>query len=288
MRSRLAIETVGDPAAPQVTWFVHGILGRGRNWRGFARRIVEAVPSFRAVLVDLRCHGETPPLPPPHDLAACAADLADLAAADGHPTVVVGHSFGGKVVLAWARDRIVGADRPPGSAGAGPACWVLDAPPSAVPQLPAVHGDPEWIVDRLGEIAVPAPDREALRAPLRAAGISEPLVAWLLTSARRDPDGWRWVWDLDGVRSMLASYRREDFWPFLAQTGLEVNLVRAGRSDRWTDAEIARMASVSHESTVRTHLLPLAGHWLHVDDPEGTFALLAPSYTGHSPTSSTN
>jgi pimeloyl-ACP methyl ester carboxylesterase len=273
MKSGLAIETVGDPAAPHVTWFVHGILGRGRNWRGFARRIVEAVPTYRAILVDLRCHGETPPLPGPHDLAACASDLAELAAVDGAPKVVVGHSFGGKVVLAWARDHAVGA----------PAVWVLDSPPSAVPERDPVHGDPEWILDRLEQIPVPAPDREALRRPLRAVGLSEATVAWLLTSARQDPDGWRWQWDIDGVREMLASYRREDFWPWLSQPGkrAEIDLVRAGRSDRWTDAEIARLAALTPGSNVRAHELPLAGHWLHVDDPEGTFALLAPSYTAH-------
>lgn len=274
MKPRLAIETVGDPAAPHVTWFLHGILGRGRNWRGFARRIVEAVPSFRAVLVDLRCHGDTPPLPGPHDLAACADDLADLATADGHPEIVVGHSFGGKVALAYARDRAVGS----------PVSWVLDSPPSAVPERDPVHGDPEWILDRLEEIQVPAPSREALRLPIRSTGLSEATVAWLLTSARQDVDGWRWSWDLDGVRQMLESYRREDFWPFLARTHLEINLVRAGRSDRWTDAEIARLDAMLPDATVRAHELPLAGHWLHVDDPEGTFALLAPSYTSRAVT----
>lgn len=269
MRPRLAIETVGDPEAPHLTWFVHGILGRGRNWRGFARRIVEVVPSFRAVLVDLRCHGDTPPLPGPHDLAACAADLADLAATDGTPEVVVGHSFGGKAVLAWLRAHARGE----------PVTWVLDSPPSAVSEGAPVHGEPEWILDRLDEIAVPVADRDAMRTPLRDAGLSDATVAWLLTSARHDPDGWRWIWDLAGVRSMITSYRQEDFWPFLETTGHEVNLVRAGRSDRWGEAEIARMDALGGTSGARCHVLPLAGHWLHVDDPEGTFALLAPSYT---------
>ena len=31
------------PDAPRVVWFLHGILGQGRNWRSFARRLVDAV-----------------------------------------------------------------------------------------------------------------------------------------------------------------------------------------------------------------------------------------------------
>lgn len=53
-------------ASPDRTLFVlHGLLGCGRNWRSWAKRLVEgaaaAAPAaggpWRALLVDLRCHG---------------------------------------------------------------------------------------------------------------------------------------------------------------------------------------------------------------------------------------
>jgi pimeloyl-ACP methyl ester carboxylesterase len=53
-------------AAPPVrtAFLLHGLLGQGRNWRTFARRLVAAAaeagaPNWRLLLVDLRCHGQT-------------------------------------------------------------------------------------------------------------------------------------------------------------------------------------------------------------------------------------
>ncbi|MEZ4466088.1 MAG: alpha/beta fold hydrolase [bacterium] len=53
-----------------------------------------------------------------------------------------------------------------------------------------------------------------------------------------------------------------------------VHVVRAGRSDRWDAATLQRLAA----SAVDVRVLPDAGHWLHVDDPEGLLALLDPTF----------
>jgi pimeloyl-ACP methyl ester carboxylesterase len=44
-----------DPAAPTVL-FLHGILGSGKNWSSFAKRVAKQC-ALQAVLIDLRCHG---------------------------------------------------------------------------------------------------------------------------------------------------------------------------------------------------------------------------------------
>ncbi|MEO0604254.1 MAG: alpha/beta hydrolase, partial [Myxococcota bacterium] len=98
-------EWIGDPEAPTRMWFVHGILGQGRNWRSFAQRWRAGDAARSAVLVDLRNHGGHPPASPPHDLAACARDLQGHIAREGMPSTLVGHSFGGKVVLQWLGDH---------------------------------------------------------------------------------------------------------------------------------------------------------------------------------------
>ncbi|MEZ4241981.1 MAG: alpha/beta hydrolase [Myxococcota bacterium] len=254
-------EVVGS--GPRAVWFVHGILGQGRNWRSFARRLCDAEPSVRAVLPDLRCHGASTGAPPPHDLPAAAADLVAL----GQPALVVGHSLGGKVALLWARDH--------DASGAVPV-WSLDSPPGADPSAPgaAVEADPEAVLALLRSVPVPAAARDALRAPLRAAGLPEPIVAWLLSSSRHDPDGWRWLWDLDGVAAMLASYREQDLWPFVEATP-RVHLVRAGRSDRWSERDLARLRALGSSALgPRAHEVPDAGHWLHVDQPDAVMALV--------------
>lgn len=89
---------------PPTCVLVHGILGNRRNMSGLARMIVEQYPSWQVVLVDLRCHGESAGLavqPPGSDsVASAAADiltvLRDLSL---FPHMLIGHSFGGKVVM---------------------------------------------------------------------------------------------------------------------------------------------------------------------------------------------
>ncbi|GFR49234.1 hypothetical protein Agub_g11233 [Astrephomene gubernaculifera] len=121
--SSLAFEevTAGAPttehpvASPSRTLFIlHGLLGCGRNWRTWARRLVEGAAAthppaggpWRAVLVDLRCHGAStgrPGLHPPHNMHSAAEDVSRLIQEQlgSHaPGAVLGHSLGGKVALA--------------------------------------------------------------------------------------------------------------------------------------------------------------------------------------------
>lgn len=263
----IAVERWGaegqDPArhgGPGV-WFVHGILGQGRNWRSFARRLVAERPEVHAVLPDLRGHGGSLGAPGPHTLDACVSDLEALAAVHGRPAVVVGHSFGGKVALRWAQ-------RPD---AAGRITVVLDAPPSPLPsRVPRGPTDPLHVLPALRAVSGPVPARDALRAPLVAAGVPEVVVAWLLTSARRSADGWRWGWELDVVDALLDDYFAADLCPALERGGFRAILVRAGRSDRWSDRDLTAPLGPG----VTRELLPDAGHWVHVDDPDGTFTIV--------------
>ena len=43
---------------------------------------------------------------------------------------------------------------------------------------------------------------------------------------------------------------------------MHINLVRAERSDRWQPQVVAELAAV--DESVRVHVLPNAGHWVHV------------------------
>lgn len=255
----LVHQTVTGPEATRTAWILHGILGSGRNWRGFARALRRRDPTWTYVLPDLRNHGETGPLPGPHDLAACVGDLADLP----EPERVIGHSFGGKVALQWAT-----------TVGAAADVWVLDSLP--------VSGDPEGehevlrVLAALHEVDVPAADRAEVRQHLAERGFSSLLVNWLLTSLVRREDGWAWVYDLDAVAEMMQAYFISDFGLWLERHDSlpEVHLVRAMRSDRWTMDVLARLGHLGPSVTL--HELEDAGHWLHVDNPAGLANLLLP------------
>ncbi|MEZ4319071.1 MAG: alpha/beta hydrolase [Myxococcota bacterium] len=260
--STLAFSRVGAEDAPHTAWILHGILGAGRNWRSFARRLVAAHPDWAFVLPDLRNHGSTGPLPPPHGLVDCVADLDGLP----DPEVVLGHSFGGKVALAWARDR-----------GTARQVWVLDSIP--VSSDGSDDSEVMHVLTSLERVSVPVAERAEVRAELLGMGLSGMLVDWLLTSLEKGPHGWDWVYGLEGVHAMMADYFRTDFAGFLREHPghPHIHIVRAMNSDRWTPDVLARIEA---GPGVTLHELPDAGHWLHVDNPDGLLAMLAPTFAG--------
>ena len=84
-----------------------------------ARQLVKRQPDHKVLLVDLRGHGTNATIAGPHTVAAAARDVAATVAhacgpdaptpseptallADGTAPLVLGHSFGGKVGLAYA------------------------------------------------------------------------------------------------------------------------------------------------------------------------------------------
>jgi pimeloyl-ACP methyl ester carboxylesterase len=264
----LHVDVIEGASPTRTALIAHGILGSGRNWRSFARKLVAQLPNWQVLLVDQRCHGKTSGMPGPHTLQRCADDLQEVAEAWGGVEVAIGHSFGGKVVCTWLRN---GGDLRQ--------VWVLDSPPSSRPL------DPQE-VDALGVIAavralpLPCDSRDQARTVLTERGLPAALVAWLLTSLVHRNDGWWWVWDLDGVDAMIADYLRTDltYWA-TNQQDCAVEWVQAANSDRWTTEDLATMAGLHARSNSTHHLLLNAGHWLHVDNAAGTLALLLQRWT---------
>ena len=281
----LASITVSAPGStPLHTAFVlHGVLGSARNWLSFARRLAPRLPDWRFVLVDLRNHGDSHGRPPPHTLDACAEDLAALATHLGvRPEAVIGHSFGGKVALAYASRHGGESLRQ---------CWVLDAVPGALDSDDRER-DPHEVVDvvaALRTLTLPIVSRGALQESLRIRGFSESFTGWMTTNLRPlEGGGFTWRFELAAIDAMLRSYFETDFWPFLSETpeGLTVHLIRAERSDRWRPADMVRLEQAQVHGDVRLSVLANAGHWLHVDNPEGLMAFLADGLAPSAATSS--
>ena len=243
---------------------LHGILGNGRNWRGIARTLAERHPGWRFELPDLRNHAGSPPRPGPHTVAACADDLRVLCHAIGTPDLVIGHSFGGKVALAWAARHCDTGTR---------AVQVLDCPPG--PSDPR-SSEAIGVLSALADAPVPSPGREQVRAFLATRGLPQPVIAWLATSLVRTPEGWTWGYDVPGIRSMVADFCAVDLWSFVERPPpMRVRFLRAGRSDRWSDADLQRLQALEGDRSVTLDVLAAAGHWLQVDDPEGTMQWIA-------------
>jgi len=261
---------------------LHGILGSRRNWRTFGKRLAQSRPDLGVVTVDLRNHGDSHGLAAPHDLAACASDVQALRDLGVEVRVLVGHSFGGKVVL----ELIGRASATPGSALPVQA-WILDAAPGAASDghgsTAAAARDVLVVMDALAALPEPLPSRQSLVDGLQAQGLGDDLIQWMTTNLRSaDGGGYALRFDLAAARAMMQSYLRTDHWPALElpPAGLDVHFVRGGRSERWTQSDIARLMRISAgfgpggDRGARLHTLLNAGHWLHADDPDGLLQVL--------------
>ncbi|KAI8465191.1 MAG: Alpha/Beta hydrolase protein [Monoraphidium minutum] len=265
---------------------VHGILGSRRNLAGFARMIVEGFPSWRVVLVDLRCHGGSaaaagaPAADGPHTVDAAARDVLELLRSRRmFPHMLIGHSFGGKVVMSMARQFGAGARALPRPVQV----WVLDAPPGparaggggGAPGGAAAGGDhPARLIAALQRVRMPVAGRAELIDALTAEGFSLEVARWMTTNLRpSECGGLAWSFDLGGIAEMYSSYEESDLWGLLRSPplGLKVDFVKATRGAFSWDGEAA-IGGLGH----RVHALD-AGHWVHTDNPGGLFNILAPS-----------
>ncbi|WP_437688370.1 alpha/beta fold hydrolase [Sorangium sp. So ce176] len=273
---------VSAPSTSPARWMLvlHGIFGSGANWRTFVRRLVEAQAAGAAarpwgfILVDLRAHGMSQGPPAPHTIAAAADDLLRLGDRLGLDVRgVMGHSFGGKVALAYLERRPEGLERG----------FILDADPSASSAGESGSESP-GVLELLRAIPQPIASREAFLEAVQAAGLSRGIAEWLAMNVRREGDGFRIRLDLDVLNALLADYFASDLWhvledpPAPAGAGAEerrIHVVLGGRSASISPASRARFEALAARAPwVSVHVLPTAGHWLHVDDPEGLFEVI--------------
>ena len=264
MPARLHHERIGG--GPRALAITHGILGAGANWRAIAKQVVARRPEWSCVLVDLRQHGHSERGEPPHDLAACAADVRVLFDELPALEVLAGHSFGGKVMLAT---RALAPARLRQT-------WIFDASPSA--RLDRAF-DPSETVARLIALMERLPRTFARRddfvAAVVADGHTRPLAQWLAMNLAADASGtYTLRLDLAAIRTMLADYFARDLWPVLLDPDLpgEVEIVVAERSAVVTADDRRRLASAPQHVHVDTIA---AGHWLHIDAPAAVVELLA-------------
>lgn len=254
-------------AAPtRALLFAHGILGSGSNLRGLAQRLVEREPDWVAVLVDLRGHGRSPRFAPPHTVEACAQDLCTLEATLPWPVEgAVGHSFGGKVVLAYHALR-------PGLKRVG----LLDSAPFARPDG-AGSEETLAVIELLERAPARFRDRAEFIAYLHEHGHSRAIADWLAMNLERVEGGFRLRTDLQLIRALLDDYFRRELWEVLERSTTRLDLVIGGRSRVWGATELARARELAarRPDGLHVHVLPEAGHWVHVDDPDGTVAALA-------------
>ncbi len=262
--------TEGPRAPERWVLFLHGLLGRGGNWRSFGRRWVQMHPSWGAALVDLRLHGDSGAgFPPPHTVRAAAEDvLALVPALPGPVEALVGHSLGGKVVLAAER----------ASGHRFRRAVVLDASPSRRPDGLGSEQSRD-VLALLARIPRQYATRADFIAAVEAGGQPRAIAQWLAMALEPSGGGFLLSLDLPGLESLFRSVLAEDDWDVVTSVpdGHRVAFVVGARSGVVEPAARARLVALGPAVTLEE--IPGAGHWLHVDAPEATLAAVERALT---------
>jgi len=206
------IWSVGDPKPPPTCVMVHGILGSRRNLQSFATKLSASFSAWQFLLVDLRCHGQTAAAPPregDNSVESAARDVIDtLNHLKIYPIMLMGHSFGGKVVMEMVllSGRVL--PRPV-------QVWVLDTVPGDCWADGVDH--PRDTINFVRTLAMPIESRRALVQALTGAGFTREGAQWMGTNLKPLPGGGGldWTFDLGGIAEMYASYEVTDLWPML-------------------------------------------------------------------------
>eukprot|EP00966_Prymnesium_polylepis_P157437 3638562-Prymnesium_polylepis.3 len=163
---------------------------------------------------------------------AAALDVIGVLRSLGiYPTMLMGHSFGGKVVMSMI-------EQTKGVLPRRVQAWVLDTVPGDVYVEGGDH--PKDVIDFVRKLPTPFESRKHLVDALTGAGFTLAGAQWMTPNLKAEPGGGMgWTFDLDGIAEMYASYEAIDLWPWLESRPklLDVDFVRAERSAFvWTDA----------------------------------------------------
>lgn len=247
--------------------FTHGIYGMGRNWNAVARRVIAGRPGWGAVMVDLREHGASTGQRPPHTVEAAADDLVGvIGALDARVGAVVGHSFGGKVVLALARAM---SDDAPGEV------WVIDSTPAPRPK----PGGSAWeMLDHLRKSAGVFRTRAMAVTELALRGVDEGTAQWLSSNLERSREGnYTWKLDLKAMEELLRSFFATDLWDVVESPPDDsvLHFVKASQASTIDEDDLVRLRRAAAASRGRVVLHEVkGGHWLNADNPDALVELM--------------
>src|SRR3989338_5458761 len=180
----LYFQTVGT--GPQTAILIHGVMGSSRNLSTIAKNLVKRFPKWQVILPDLRHHGASGYFDPPNTVRACAQDIFDL---NIQASMIIGHSFGGKVALCL--NELMPVKQ----------VWVWDAEPGRVAPEQTYQ-----TVQKLRQIKMPMPTRQAVQKAILDLGLSREIAAWMTTNLREASGGLIWKFNLEVILELLDSF----------------------------------------------------------------------------------
>jgi pimeloyl-ACP methyl ester carboxylesterase len=264
----------GDPSHPPVL-MIHGGWDHGRMWDGLAPRVASDLRRH-VVAIDVRGHGDSGRLPEAGpSWHMFILDVAQICQRLGPPVTLVGHSFGGGVVLSAVAafpefvDRVVNID------GLGPP-----------PEMMLVHDHAavadRWLADadrihREGARVYESVEEMAQKRKDINTRLPYDWCLHMATHGTKPAPNGGFTWKADPAfrlgspepfsDEMLVAQYRTIIRPVMALSGTE--------PDQWSflqpedrDRRLDAFPDVEH------HPVAGAGHYVHVEQPDETIRLL--------------
>ena len=204
-------------------------------------------------------------------------------------SVLVGHSFGGRLALEYAANIAKN-----NSTNKNPlkAVWLLDTVPGQAND--SVDRVLATITDVLNNKNKNSTQNEKHAPPLTKKEMTKvltqapydmdlPTAQWLAMSYD-DKSGDNFGFDNDLVTRLKPEFANQDFMGMLrrileesATTGTHIHVVRGGKNTGWSIQILSELEKLKKEfpSTFHLHVLPSAGHNVHIDDMKGLVKLFA-------------
>jgi pimeloyl-ACP methyl ester carboxylesterase len=228
-----------SPATPHVV-LIHGVTGWHRTWWRVGPALAAA--GWRAVAVDLRGHGHSPPIAGAASVADFTADVAAVVERIGRPVALVGHSLGAAVgaELCFTRPQLLTRA-------------VLEDPPAVTRS-----DDTAWQANLEREMRAA---RETPAAEIARERAEHP--GWTAEDVRQNVEG-RALADGDGI---LASFRREiraRVLPLAPRQIVPISYLLASEERSVFGGDARRLLEASLPANASLEVLD-AGHTIHRD-----------------------
>ena len=244
-----------SPSAPALI-ILHGLFGFSGNWRSIAR----SLSNDRDVLcVDLRNHGQSP-WNDAMDYSSMADDIAELIRVnDLVDPVLLGHSMGGKTVMALMLETRISLT----------AAVVVDIAPVTyehdhIDLINTMLAVDFSIIANRGEVD------ESLKRTIPDAGLRGFLMQNVVRGDDSDKYPYRWRIHLEGIKRNMDALTG-----FPSTEGADerpVLFVRGGKSPYMASQHIPAVERLFPNAEVRT--IENAGHWPHAEQPRALLDLV--------------
>jgi len=245
--------------SPSKFVFLHGILGRGRNWLGLAKKLSS---TQQCLIFDQRGHGDSFKPEQGYQLHDYVEDLKDLLSQLNWsaPINLVGHSMGGRVALTFADLYPMRVRR---------LCIVDIGPTSNWASM-------EAILEKIRFVPTPFADRQQARLFMETKFLDryqdKLLMEFFYSNLRSINNRYDWVFSKQGVRQTLESSRYRDYWAEFKNLKMPTLLLRGEKSQDLSREDYEQV--LANNPNIKGQVVKGAGHWVHAEKPEETEVLL--------------